>query len=99
MWAHIPIIICLTNSTNCNCWTLFIPDARSELKALLWRTTTSVTRGASFCAGDSGVSAKSVVGMCEESATLGCLEDLLTEREERFLRRVSMAGFAVCEGN
>jgi hypothetical protein len=76
-----------------------MPDARSELKALLWRTTTSVTRGASFCAGDSGASAKSVVGMCEESAMLGCLEDLLTEREERFLRKVSMAVFAVCEGN
>jgi hypothetical protein len=24
---------------------LFVPDARSELKALLWRTTTSVTSG------------------------------------------------------
>jgi hypothetical protein len=31
-----------------------------------------------------------VVGLCEESVTLRCLEDLLTESEDRFLSSVSI---------
>jgi hypothetical protein len=70
-------------STNCNCCNLLIPDARSELNALLCLKTTSVTRGGSALCGDADddvSSSNSAVSMRAESVTVGCFDSVLTER-------------------
>jgi hypothetical protein len=75
-----------------------MPDARSELNALLCLTTTSVTSGSSASRAAAFSSPKSVVAMWTESMAVGCLEGLLTESELRFLRRESILKFlfAMC---
>jgi hypothetical protein len=67
-----------------------MPVARSELKALLWRTTTLLMTGSAllrFATGELGTDVslpKSESDTFEESVAVGWWDDLLTERFVNF---------------